>query len=320
MTSNLFSQPLLFLAPLAGYTDSAFRQICKNWGAEVLCSEMVSADGLIRDSAKTLQYVDFEETEHPFGIQIFGSKPSVMAKAAAALIPYKPDFIDINMGCPVKKVVRKGAGSALMQTPALASQIVMEIKIALQGIIPLSVKFRSGWDFQNQNYLDFGLLLQDSGADFLCLHPRTAHQMYSGSSNWEQIAILKQKVQIPVIGNGDIKSPEDSLQMLTETKCNGIMIGRAALGKPWLFAQCRELISKGTYHPVTRQEIVKTIFNHIDKALLYKPEKVVVRELRSRLCFYTKGILGSSELRNKINHTDSITELKAIIQSGFSLL
>ncbi len=318
MTVPFLNKPLLFLAPLAGYSDSAFRQICKNWGAEVLYSEMVSADGITRNSAKTLQYVQFDESEHPFGIQIFGSNPLIMAKGVEVLLPLKPDFIDINMGCPVKKVVRKGAGSALMQTPSLAGKIVKEVKNALLGRIPLSVKFRSGWNFQNQNYLQFGLMLQECGTDFLCLHPRTSSQMFSGSSNWEQIKILKQNVQIPVVGNGDIKTPEDAQRMITETNCDGIMIGRGALGKPWLFAQSRQLISTGTYNPVIQKEIVKTIFAHLDKALLYKSEDVVVREMRAHLCFYTKGILGGAELRNQINHTENISELKAIILKGFS--
>ncbi|MBP9036774.1 MAG: tRNA dihydrouridine synthase DusB [Candidatus Cloacimonas sp.] len=319
MTTYLFKEPLLFLAPLAGYTDSPFRQICKQWGAEVLISEMVSADGIIRDSYKTLQYAYFEEFERPFGIQIFGNDPLIMAKAASTLLPLKPDFIDLNMGCPVKKVIRRGAGSALMQTPSLAVKIVKEVKNALQDCLPLSVKFRSGWDMQNLNFLDFGILMQDSGADFLCLHPRTSRQMFSGISNWEHIKILKQNVSIPVIGNGDIKTPEDALTMLRETNCDGLMIGRGALGKPWLFSQCRELLKGGTYKPVTRQDILNTIILHIDKALQYKQEYIAVRELRAQLCFYTKGILGGPELRNKINHTDSIAELKEIILKGFPL-
>ncbi|HOU26261.1 MAG TPA: tRNA dihydrouridine synthase DusB [Candidatus Cloacimonas sp.] len=319
MTTYLFKEPLLFLAPLAGYTDSPFRQICKQWGAEVLISEMVSADGIIRDSYKTLQYAYFEEFERPFGIQIFGNDPLIMAKAASTLLPLKPDFIDLNMGCPVKKVIRRGAGSALMQTPSLAVKIVKEVKNALQDCLPLSVKFRSGWDMQNLNFLDFGILMQDSGADFLCLHPRTSRQMFSGISNWEHIKILKQNVSIPVIGNGDIKTPEDALTMLRETNCDGLMIGRGALGKPWLFSQCRELLKGGTYKPVTRQDILNTIILHIDKALQYKQEYIAVRELRAQLCFYTKGILGGPELRNKINHTDSIAELKEIILKSFPL-
>ena len=319
MTTFSFKEPLLFLAPLAGYTDSPYRLICKKWGAEVVISEMVSADGIIRDSDKTLQYAYFEESERPFGIQIFGNDPLIMAKAASTLVLLKPDFIDLNMGCPVKKVIRRGAGSALMQTPSLAAKIVKEVKNALQDCLPLSVKFRSGWDMQNLNFLNFGLLMQDSGADFLCLHPRTSRQMFSGISNWEHIKILKQNVSIPVIGNGDIITPQDALKMLRETNCDGLMIGRGALGKPWLFSQCRELLKGGTYKPVTRQDILSTIILHIDNALQFKPEYIAVRELRAQLCFYTKGILGGPELRNRINHAESIAELKEIFMKGFPL-
>jgi len=247
MINGLFDKPRLWLAPLAGYTDQAYRQICKEWGAEILVSEMVSADGLIRDSAKTAQYITFLDTERPFGIQIFGSEPYVMAKAAEFLIPYKPDFIDINMGCPVKKVVRRGAGSALMQTPEKAAVIVKEVQNALAGSIPFSVKFRSGWDNSSLNFLYFGIMMQDSGADFVILHPRTSRQMFGGLSNWEHIKALKARLNIPVVGNGDLHSPEDAERMLNETRCDGLMIGRGALGKPWIFRQCREFLTSGSY-------------------------------------------------------------------------
>ena len=200
----------LWLAPLAGYTDSAFRQLCKQSGAEVLVSEMVSADGLIRDSRKTAQYIAFEEMERPYGIQIFGSEPEVMARAAEFCLGFQPDFIDINMGCPVKKVVRRGAGSALMNDPARASAIVRRVSAALRGSCPLGVKFRSGWNSASLNYSEFGLLLQDAGADFLCLHPRTQAQMVSGEADWVHIAELKKVLSIPLIGNGDLRAPEDA--------------------------------------------------------------------------------------------------------------
>ena len=222
--STLFNKPLLYLAPLAGYSDRAFRNVCKHWGSEVMLSEMVSADGLIRDSAKTIKFIGFDASERPFGIQIFGNDPLVMAKAARFLIPFQPDFIDINMGCPVKKVIRRGAGSALMQNPELAAKIVGEVSSALAGSIPLSVKFRSGWDSQNQNFLDFGLRMEDAGASFLCLHPRTTKQMFTGKSDWEHIRQLKLRLSIPLIGNGDIASPEDAGRMLQETACDGLMI------------------------------------------------------------------------------------------------
>ncbi|GAB1367083.1 tRNA dihydrouridine synthase DusB [Candidatus Cloacimonadaceae bacterium] len=314
MINGLFDKPRLWLAPLAGYTDQAYRQICKEWGAEILVSEMVSADGLIRDSAKTAQYITFLDTERPFGIQIFGSEPYVMAKAAEFLIPYKPDFIDINMGCPVKKVVRRGAGSALMQTPEKAAVIVKEVQNALAGSIPFSVKFRSGWDNSSLNFLYFGLMMQDSGADFVTLHPRTSRQMFGGLSNWEHIKALKARLNIPVVGNGDLHSPEDAERMLNETRCDGLMIGRGALGKPWIFRQCREFLTSGSYTPITKNHLLETVVKHLELALQYQREAVVVKEMRSQLCFYTKGQLGGAEIRNKINHAESAEELRQILR------
>lgn len=317
MTDKLFRQPLLWLAPLAGYTDQAFRGLCKHWGAEVMLSEMVSADGLVRDSAKTEFLLRFHEMERPFGIQLFGHDPHTLARATEAVIPFKPDFIDINMGCPVKKVVRRGAGSALMQTPDLAVQIIRECKQVTSGILPLSAKFRSGWDSSNQNYLAFGLALQDAGADFLCLHPRTTKQMFSGISNWEHIAVLKKQLSIPLVGNGDIQSPEDALRMLQETDCDGMMIGRGALGRPWLFSQCRQFLTHGSYTPITREKAMEAVLMHLDYALASKPERVVVREMRSQMCFYTNGLLGKAEIRRQINHAESAAELRQILIHGF---
>ena len=319
MINDLFKQPLLFLAPLAGYTDQAFRLLCKSMGAEVMVSEMVSADGLIRDSAKTVQYAIFTKEEQPFGIQIFGSNPLVMAKAAEFLLPFKPDFIDVNMGCPVKKVIKRGAGSALMQDPQLAVSIVTEIQQALSHQIPLSVKFRSGIDNNNLNYLDFGKRMEAAGADFICLHPRTAKQMFSGKSDWSHITELKAALTIPLIGNGDVSSPEEAKQMLTETNCDGVMIGRGALGKPWIFRQSRQMLSTNSYDPITKDILLSTILRHIDFALRFKPEHVVVKEMRSQICFYTKGLLGAAELRNRINHTESMDELLSILSLGLKL-
>lgn len=315
MTSSLFKNTPIFLAPLAGYTDQAYRMLCKAHGAEVLVSEMVSADGLTRDSVKTIQYIYFDSIERPYGVQLFGSNPNVMAKAAELVLSFLPDFIDINMGCPVKKVIRRGAGSALMQTPEIASSIVKAVKKAVAGALPISVKFRSGVDSNNLNYADFGLLMQDSGADFVCLHPRTAKQMFSGKSNWEHIKHLKSILSIPVVGNGDILCPEDALMMRDMCQCDGIMIGRGALGKPWIFSQARQMMDRGNYQAITKSSLLGTIMQHIDFALKYKPEHVVVKEMRSQLCFYTKGIIGGSELRNKINHTGSVSELKELLNN-----
>ncbi|MDP2173407.1 MAG: tRNA dihydrouridine synthase DusB [Candidatus Cloacimonadaceae bacterium] len=306
----------LWLAPLAGYTDQAFRKLCKDHGADVLVSEMVSADGLVRDSAKTIRYIIFDPVERPFGIQIFGSDPLIMAKAAEFCLAWKPDFIDINMGCPVKKVVRRGAGSALMKNLTLAGEIVKACKSALCGEIPLSVKFRSGWDFNNLNFLEFGMLMQDSGADFLCLHPRTQTQMFSGKSDWDHIALLKKNLSIPLIGNGDIISPKTALQLYSHTNCDSVMIGRGALGKPWIFEQIKELMRGETPSPITKDKLRQCIFDHISLALQIKRESVVVKEMRSQIGFYTKGIIGGAELRKRMNSTDSIDEIYELLDSA----
>jgi len=207
-----------------------------------------------------------------------------------------------------------------MQTPLLAADIVKQVKSALGGQIPLSVKFRSGWDLNSLNHVDFGLLMQDSGADFITLHPRTAKQMFAGKSNWEHIATLKAKVHIHVIGNGDILTPEDAQNMLSQTNCDGLMTGRGALGKPWFFKQCRDFLSTGSYNPITKTQVLDSVLKHIDNSLFFKREIVVVREMRSQLCFYTKGLLGGAELRNKINHTETADELKNLLIKGLDSL
>lgn len=309
----------LWLAPLAGYTDQAFRKLCKDHGADILVSEMVSADGLVRDSAKTVRYIIFDPIERPFGIQIFGSDPLIMAKAAAFCLPYAPDFIDINMGCPVKKVVRRGAGSALMKDPAMAARIVRECKSALEDQIPLGVKFRSGWDYKSLNYMEFGLMMQDSGADFLCLHPRTQTQMFSGKSNWDHIRDLKAQLSIPLIGNGDVNSPETALELYQHSACDAVMIGRGALGRPWIFDQIKQAQRGEIPDPVTRDRLRDCITQHIGYALQIKRESVVVKEMRSQLGFYTRGMIGGAEIRRIMNSTTSIAEIYALLDTALKI-
>ena len=314
---NIFTNKL-WLAPLAGYTDQAFRRICKANRADVLVSEMVSADGLIRDSKRTIQYLDYKPEEHPLGVQIFGNDPFTMAKAAEFVLTFEPDFIDINMGCPVKKVIRRGAGSALMKEPALASQIITEVGKAIAGRIPLTVKFRSGWDSNALNYLDFGKMVEDAGADAACLHARTTKQMFSGHSDWEHIRLLKEHIGIPLIGNGDVKTPEDAIRMFTDTGCDSVMIGRGALGRPWIFGHIKDFQETGSHPDITPLEILSTVLTHIDYALSFKRESVVIKEIRAHTCFYTKGLIGGAELRQRINHCNDITELRKILTQHFS--
>ena len=305
----------LWLAPLAGYTDQAFRQLCRMNGVDVLVSEMVSADGLTREQRQTLRFIRFDPIERPFGIQLFGSDPLVLARAAELCLSVRPDFLDLNMGCPVRKVVKRGAGCALMRNPPLAGTIMREVKAALSGACLLGAKFRSGWNSGALNYLEFGATLEEAGADFLCLHPRTQEQMFGGAADWNQIARLRESISVPLIGNGDIRTPEDALELLSRTGCASVMIGRGALGKPWLFAQIRQLLDSGDYRPATKEQVLAAILSHIDLALKFKPERIVTRELRSQLCFYTKGLVGGAELRQAINHAESTDQIKDLLCS-----
>jgi len=295
----------LWLAPLAGYTDHAFRTICKQNGADVVVSEMVSADGLIHNQKRTKEYVEFRELPHPYGFQLFGSDPEIIARAAELVTEKHPDFIDINMGCPVKKVIRRNAGSALMNDIPTACAIVRETKKALSGKnILLSVKFRSGWDFNSINALEFAQALETEGADFICVHPRTRSQVFSGKSDWDIIAQIKKRANIPVIGNGDISSAEDALRMYYETACDSIMIGRGAVGNPWIFNQIKQYTNEETIYINEINAIYKfeTIKNHLQLVIEEKGEKKALGEMRAHLNFYIKGIKGASRVRDFVNH------------------
>ena len=311
---NRLADKTLWMAPLAGFTDQGFRRLAKDWGADVLVSEMISADGLVRDSKRTVEYIKFTPGERPYGVQLFGSDPLILARAAEFCLSFEPDFIDLNMGCPVKKVIRRGAGSALMRDPERAESMVRAVKRVIDGAVPLSVKFRSGWDSNSLNYLDFGKRLEAAGADFLCLHARTTKQMFSGSADWSHIAALKKVLTVPLIGNGDIVDPESALRMYQETGCDSLMIGRGAMGNPWIFLHTKQFLETGSYGSITRDKLVDAILTQIDYALQHKPEHVVVREMRSQFCHYTKGIIGGAELRRRINHAESRSELREIVE------
>ena len=302
----------LWLAPLAGYTDINFRTIAKRCGADVIVSEMVSADGLYYNLDNSLQYALFTEEQRPFGVQLFGSDPEMMAKGAEIIARLSPDFIDINMGCPVKKVVNRMAGSALMKDIDLACRITESVKsIGFKHNILVTTKFRSGWDLESINYLSMGKALENSGSDALILHPRTRSQMFSGHSNWEHIKDLKENGKIPVVGNGDIKNIADADELYHLTNCDSIMIGRGVLGKPWLFQEIKNYYLKNDTQ-INKQQIV---LEHYDLALNKSDSEAklhAIREMRSHFTYYTKGIRGGSQLRDQINHTldpDRIYEL-----------
>ena len=304
----------LWLAPLAGFTDNAFRKICKQNGADVIVSEMVSADGIVFDKNRSISYTDSDESQRPFGIQLFGSEPKIMAKAAEIILKKKPDFIDVNMGCPIKKVIKRGAGSALMKTPDKAEAIIREMKNVLDGCkIPLSVKIRSGWDMQNINAVDFGKMLQSAGADMICIHPRTRTQMFSGRSDWSLIKELKQNLTIPIIGNGDIRTPEDAREMFSQTNCDSIMVGRGILGKPWLLKEIKDYLLKSEIISLSLSDKYEIIVQHFEEIVKNIGEQTAIREMRTHFSYYTKGFKSSAKIRDFLNKSlDKKAVLSAI--------
>ena len=309
----------IWLAPLAGFTDNAFRKICKQCGADIIVSEMVSADGIVFDKNRSISYTDSEEYQRPFGIQLFGSEPKIMAKAVEIILEKKPDFIDVNMGCPVKKVVKRGAGSALMKNPEKAEAIIMEMKNALKGSkVPLSAKIRSGWDMQNINCVDFGKMLQSAGVDIICLHPRTRTQMFSGRSDWDLIKELKQNLTIPIIGNGDIRTPEDAQKMFSQTNCDSIMAGRGILGKPWLLTKIKDFLIKSEITSLSFSEKYEIILQHFSEVVKNKGEQTAIREMRTHFSYYTKGFEGSAKIRNFINKSSDKKAILSVIKELYS--
>ena len=315
ITAKELTNQKVWLAPLAGITDNPFRAICKECGADVVVSEMISVDGLLYNRNRSLEYAQFEESQRPFGLQLFGSDPAIFKKALKIALTKNPNFIDINMGCPVKKVTKRGAGSALMTTPDIAANIVTETKNILAPLnIPLTVKFRSGWDMFSINSLKFGKQMQEAGADIICLHPRTREQMFAGKSNWNLITELKREVSIPVIGNGDIITIDDMISMYEQTKCDSVMIGRSVMGKPWLFKQIKNYLRCGEIEQITTMEKLKIIRRHMELMIFHKGEKQAVYEMRTHFSHYTKGFRGGAHVRNRINKLFDVDEILSLVE------
>ena len=316
---NQLTDKKVWLAPLAGVTDKSFRTICKQCGADVVVSEMVSADGLLYSRERSIKYAQFTEIQRPFGIQLFGSDPLKMAKAVEIILTKNPDFIDINMGCPVRKVIKKGAGAALMKRPEIAGKMVSEIKRALSGVhLPVSAKIRSGWDKFNINVIEFSRKLEDSGLDIICFHARTKSQMYSGHSDWSLIKKLKENISLPVVGNGDIRTEEDAIEMFSTTGCDSIMIGRGAIGKPWLFMEIKKVLKNEKKQDIDLKEKFNIIKEHCLLAIKDKGETLAIREMKTHLSNYTKGFNGSSKIRNYINRSFDIKEILRTIEGLYS--
>jgi len=298
-----------FLAPMAGVTDYAFRVIAKEFGAGVVYSEFVSAHGIIRKNEKTLNMIKFSEFERPIGIQIFGDTPEVMESAARLVYEkFKPDLIDINYGCPVPKVTKKGAGSAALKDLCLMEDITEAVVKAVD--IPVTVKMRAGWNSENIVSTKAGINLEKIGIKAITLHPRTTVQMYKGHANWDLIKELKDSVNIPVIGNGDIKSIEDINKMFTQTNCDGIMIGRAALGNPWFFTQIKKYINNEDFNEISLEERLQICQKHLELLIQIHGEVVGSNNMKKHFAWYFKGFKGASFLRKKFVLAKNYSEMK----------
>lgn len=302
------------LAPMAGITDLPYRLIMKAFGAGLVFTEMVSANGLIRDGIRTRELLRSCPQERPLGIQLFGDDPEVLAQAAA-LVRDDGELIDINMGCPVKKVVRSGAGSALLRDASGVGRIIAAVRKATD--LPLTVKIRSGWDEPSINFLEIGRIAQAEGADAVTLHPRTRSQGFSGHSDWSHIAELKTALDIPVIGSGDIYCASDALEMLATTGCDAVMIGRGGYGNPWLIRDIL-LAQQGIEPPaVNARQRMETGRRHFDLSMEIFGERKTSLDMRKHLCWYSRGMVGASAFRAEINHAQSAQHLSEILENFF---
>ena len=306
----------LFLAPLAGVSDNAFRQVCVKSGAEYTTTEMISAKALNFGSAKTLELLKIDEGEFPASVQLFGSDSESMANAAKYIsYNFKLSAIDINMGCPAPKITGGGDGSSLMRNPALAGQIMRAVVKAAEAYdLPVTVKIRSGWDNQNKNAPEIARIAEDSGISAIFVHGRTREQMYAPPVDFDIIRAVKNAVRIPVIGNGDIFTAKDAQSMKDKTNCDGVMIARGSFGNPWIFGEIAAYFENREYIPPTPGEKIRVIKSHIEQMIFYKGERTALLESRKHLSWYIKGCRDSSYARNQINRSSDYSEMMDIVE------
>lgn len=307
------------LAPMAGVTDRAFQELCVAFGASYVVGEMVSAKGISFNSERSKELMLLSENERPAAVQLFGSEPQTVAAAAVTAMEYKPDIIDINMGCPAPKISGNGAGSALMKNPDLCGEIVEEVCKAVD--VPITVKFRKGWDDKSVNAVEVAKICEQAGASAITVHGRTREQFYSGKADLDIIAEVKKAVNIPVIGNGDITNANDAAQMLEKTNCDMVMIGRGALGNPWIFREINAWLNDlRPMFPPSPAEKVTVILRHIQAMCDYKGEEIAMREARKHVGWYMKGFKNAAELRREAGYLKTYEELIELTKKAYECM
>ena len=302
------------LAPMAGVTDLPFRTLCKEQGAGLICMEMISAKAISFHNKNTIALMEIDPCEHPVSMQLFGSEPDLMAEVAKSIEDRDFDILDINMGCPVPKIVNNGDGSALMKNPELAGKVIKAVVDAVD--IPVTVKIRKGFNDELINAPEMAQVAQENGAAAIAVHGRTREQYYSGTADWSIIRKVKEAVDIPVIGNGDITCAKDVLRMQEETGCDGFMIGRRAKGNPWIFKEILHFFETGEEMPrPSLEEVVAMMLRHGQMMIDFKGEYIGVREMRKHVAWYTFGFPGAAKLREKVNHTETYEDLEELLQN-----
>lgn len=306
---NVPIQGKAILAPMAGVSDIAYRLLAKEHGASMVCTEMVSAMGIKYKNERTHELLRMEAVEHPVSMQIFGSNPEAIALGAKVVADAGADIVDINMGCPVKKVVSSGDGSALMKTPDLAARVA---EAAVKAVdVPVTVKMRIGWDDDHINVVDFAKRIESTGVAAVAVHGRTREQMYMGRADWSYIKAVKDSLSIPVIGNGDVWTPEDALRMMQETGCDAVMIGRGAQGNPWIFERTNHYLRTGELRPEpTYLERLDMLLKHFELLCRYKGAALGVREIRTHAGWYMRGMPEAAYWRNRVNTIHTVESFK----------
>ena len=309
---NLKIKGCAALAPMAGVADRAFRELCVSYGAAYVVSEMISSKGVSLGDRKSKALMQLSDEERPAGIQIFGNDPSVMAQSVKTVLGVSPDFVDINMGCPAPKIAGNGGGASLMRHPQLAKEIV-EAVVAACGNVPVTVKIRTGWDFENLNAVEMAQNAENAGAVAVTVHGRTRQQMYAPPVDHQMIAEVKKSVSIPVVGNGDIVDGPSAAKMLEETNCDFLMVGRGALGRPWVFSQINAYLQNGIILPEPPvSERMRVMVKHVRKICEYKGERIGIREARKHAAWYAKGIRGAAKYRKDLSMIESVEQLEEL--------